>query len=269
MTWCSARVCARSRREAEGRRAFVVPRRFVLALVVAVGCTRAVGPLVVRNQSDVALSGGINTSMIYLARTSDGVLAIDLGWWGHRRGLTHALERLGASAAEVRWVFLTHTHRDHIAAWPEFRRARFFVGATEDSLLLGAATFDAVVPKLSERVKPSGQPREGELELHTFSGDTTFVIGNDTLRAFLVPGHTSGSAVYLFRGILFLGDAVTYTWWGGFAPAKRGVSDDTRVAARNLEKLWRRLPNGAARYACTAHARCSPFDDRFLKDVAR
>ena len=269
MMQCSALVCVPSRGSAAGRRTCVVPCTVLLALILLVACTRAIAPLQVPRQADVALSGGSTTSMIDLARTNDGVLAIDLGWWGHSRSLAQALDRLGASATDVRWVFLTHSHRDHIAAWPEFRRARFFVGAAEDSLLVGATKHEAIVPGLSERVKPSGLPREGELDLHAFSGDTTFVIGNDTLRAFLVPGHTSGSAVYLFRGILFLGDAVTYTWWGGFAPAKRGVSDDRRVAASNLEKLWQRLPEGAVRYACTAHARCSAFNERFLRDVAR
>jgi glyoxylase-like metal-dependent hydrolase (beta-lactamase superfamily II) len=105
--------------------------------------------------------------------------------------------------------------------------------------------------------------------VRTFATDTTFVLGADTLRAYVVPGHTAGSAVYLFRGVLFLGDAVTYSWWRGFAPARRGYSDDPRAAAANLARLWRRLPPGAVRHVCTAHARCAAFTAGFLGDVAR
>jgi hypothetical protein len=75
--------------------------------------------------------------------------------------------------------------------------------------------------------------------------------------------------VYLFRGILFLGDAATHTRWGGFAPARRGYSDDARVAARNLEALWARLPRNAVRYVCTAHAKCGPLTSDLLADIRR
>jgi hypothetical protein len=68
---------------------------------------------------------------------------------------------------------------------------------------------------------------------------------------------------------LFLGDAVTHSRWSGFAPARRGYSDDPGAAAANLALLWARLPADAVRHACTAHARCAPFDARFLRDVAR
>jgi glyoxylase-like metal-dependent hydrolase (beta-lactamase superfamily II) len=110
--------------------------------------------------------------------------------------------------------------------------------------------------------------------VHAFAADTTFVLGAgtgrpDTLRAYVVPGHTVGSAVYLFRGVLFLGDAATHTRRGGFAPARRGYSDDPRAAAASLAALWPRLPAGAVRVACTAHARCAAFTPAFLADVAR
>ena len=245
-------------------------RLAIAALVVLTGgCARATAPLVVAQQSDVALTGGPNTSMIYLARTSDGVLAIDLGWWGHRDAFTSALARLGASTVDVRWVFLTHSHRDHLAALPLLRRPKVYVGSREEPLLTGAAEYDARIPRWSERIKPSGLSDAGDVELRTFSRDTAFLIGDDTLRAYLVAGHTAGSAVYLFRGVLFLGDAVTYTWWGGFAPAKRFVSDNRREAAESLSRLWPRLPQGGVRYVCTAHARCADFTSEFLEDVAR
>lgn len=93
--------------------------------------------------------------------------------------------------------------------------------------------------------------------------------GADTLRALVVAGHTPGSAAYLFRGILFLGDAVTCSRRSGFRAAKRGFSDDTRIAATSLAQLWSRLPAGSVRFVCTAHAHCAPIDERFVSDVAR
>lgn len=253
---------------ASGRRSVLIVPVFLLATVSS-GCPRAMAPLVAPGQSAVALSGGPNTSMIYLARTTQGLVAIDLGWWDNSRMVHRALGSLGATAADVRWVFLTHSHRDHIAAWPTFRHARFHVGGPEKPRLMGAAPHAGWIPRWAERIMPARHPNAGDLEVHTLAGDTAIIVGADTVRAYLVPGHTAGSVVYLFRGVLFLGDAVTYSRRGGFAPAKRGFSDDRPAAVESLDHLWARLPRGVVRYACTAHAHCAPFDDRFLDDVAR
>lgn len=239
------------------------------ALAVLTACSRAIAPLESPGASAVAMTSGANTSMIYLARTSNGVLAIDLGWWGHDRALTEALRELDATRDDVRHVFLTHSHRDHIGAWASLRTARFHLAEPERALLLGDSAHDGWIPKLADKVKPPALPRAGDLEIVAFASDTAFVVGADTLRAYLVSGHTAGTAVYLLRGVLFLGDAVTWSRFGGFAPAKRGFSDDRREAIANLAELWPRLPPGGVRYACTAHARCARYDRAFLADVAK
>ena len=247
-------------------------RRIALGLALSlalVACVRAIDPLVVPKVSAVALTGGPNTSMIYVARTTEGVIAIDLGWWGSRRALDRALKSLGSTHADVQRVFLTHSHRDHIAGWPMLRHARYYMAASEKSRLFGDTAHKGWLPRTAERLKSSGLPQPGELTVESFTRDTAFVIGADTLRAYLVTGHTGGSVVYLFRGVLFLGDAVTYTRAGGFAPAQHMSSDDPGAAAKNLASLWPRLPEGKVRYACTAHARCAEFTPTFLKDVAK
>jgi len=236
---------------------------------VGAGCRRDVGSLVVPHESAVAMTGGSNTSMIYVARTTEGVLAIDLGWWGHKGALAPALSAIGATAQDVRWVFLTHSHRDHIAAWPTVRHAMFYLGAPEQSLLVRTSSHRGWIPRWTEWLKSSVVPRPGQLDLRSFAQDTAVVIGADTIRAYLVPGHTPGSVVYLFRGVLFLGDAVTWSRRNGFAPARHGYSDDPRAGAINLERLWTRLPAGSVRYACTAHARCARFTPGFQADAAR
>jgi hydroxyacylglutathione hydrolase len=244
-------------------------RLIVFSLLLSVGCSRAVAPLRFPGASTVALTSGPNTSMIYLARTEEGVIAVDLGWWGHERALDAALRELGATRADVKHVFLTHSHRDHIGAWRSLQHARFHLADAEVSRLLGDTAHRAWIPRFADRLKRPRLPRAGELRVAPFTRDTAFHIGSDTVRAYLVTGHTAGTTVYLFRGVLFLGDAVTYSRFGGFAPAKRGFTDNRRAAIENLNDLWDRLPAAGVRYACTAHARCAPFNRNFLDDVAR
>lgn len=252
-------------------RASTAPRLIALLVLLqlATACHRSVPMLEEPRRAAVALTGGSNTSMIYVARTSEGVLAIDLGWWGGGRALKRALTSLDATAADVRWVFLTHTHRDHIAAWPAVRHARFHVGNPEQAHLVGRKTHGGWIPRWIERINATATPRPGTLTISVFGQDTILTVGADTIRAYLVPGHTAGSVVYLFRGVLFLGDAVTYSRRGGFAPAKRGYSDDPHAAAENLAALWGRLPRDAVRYACTAHAHCADFTPQFIESIAR
>lgn len=149
------------------------------------------------------------------------------------------------------------------------RGSRFHVAAGERAPLTGAARHGGLVPRWAERVRASDLPGAGEVAVRGFARDTAFVFGADTLRAHVVPGHTAGSAAYLFRGVLFAGDAVTYTRWGGFGPARGIYSDDRRTAARSLAALWARLPEGAVHRVCPAHAHCAAFGPAFLADVAR
>jgi glyoxylase-like metal-dependent hydrolase (beta-lactamase superfamily II) len=205
--------------------------------------------------------------MIYVARTSAGPIVIDLGWTGARDSLRSALAELGTDSSEVAGVFLTHAHRDHIEAWPVVASAPFYMGAPESDFLTGDFHYRGWVPRTADAIKPPALPHSGTLEIHEFTRDTMIVIGNDTIHAFLVTGHTAGSAAYVFRNVLFAGDAVTRTRRDGFRPARSRYSDDPRQAEQSLRSLVDRVSSLRVQYVCNAHARCIEFGSSFVDDV--
>ena len=217
--------------------------------------------------SAAVTTAGPNHSMIYVARVDGGVIAVDLGWFGAGRALEEALDRIDAGADDVIAVFLTHSHRDHIAAWPRVRGATFHMAAAEVARFTGEAEHEGWVPKMAGAVLDARLPEPDEVDIEGFNGDTSFVFGTDTVFAFALPGHTSGSAAYLVRGVLFLGDAVSRSPFAGYVTAKRPYSDDPARSRRELAALFERLSTYHIEWACSAHGDCARYDAAYRADV--
>jgi glyoxylase-like metal-dependent hydrolase (beta-lactamase superfamily II) len=199
----------------------------------------------------------VSRSMIYLARTDSGVIVVDLGWVGAGGRVRAGLKQLGASPGDVFAVYLTHSHRDHIRGWRTVRGARFHLAAPDVPTFTGRARHADLPSRLAAAIFPNPYPVHDALDLRPFSRDTSFVLGSDTLRAFLVPGHTAGSAAYLFRGVLFVGDALAFRYLRGFGYAKRSYTLDSEENHASVESLWSRVAPYRVEWVCTAHAKCA------------
>lgn len=220
-------------------------------------------------RSWAATTTGSWSSMIYAARTDSGIIVVDLGWVGAEGALRRALREIGAAPDDVVAVFLTHSHRDHIAAWPLVRRARFYLGAAEGPRFVGVAEHRGPLTRAAEAIRPTMLPGPGALDLRPVAHDTAIALGRDTVRVYLVPGHTAGSAVYVFRGVLFAGDAVTKRPLTTFRGAHPGYSDDVEANRASMRSLFGRLSREGVRVAtlCTAHAKCGAFDDAMRERI--
>lgn len=237
----------------------------VLALTT---CTRGLD-LIERPDVAVITTNGPWASMAYLARTDSGVIAIDLGWTGAEEKIVEALGELGATPHDVRYVFLTHAHRDHIHAWPLVRQARFVMGAAEVPYFTGMREYQETLPRLGDQlVEPQ---REGidSLDIVPVAGDTAFVLGRDTLYAYPVPGHTPGSTAYLLRQTLFGGDAINWRPLQGFAGARPEFSEDVNESRASMRALWARLGPDRVRIVCSAHAKCAVADSGLREATVR
>ncbi|MFN8570561.1 MAG: MBL fold metallo-hydrolase [Gemmatimonadaceae bacterium] len=210
-------------------------------------------------------------SMIFVARTDSGVLAIDLGWTGAEDGLRRVLTQIGATPSDVRWVFLTHAHRDHIGAWSVLRQATFILGRDEVPFFTGTAAYRGFVPRIGDRLFSYRRPKEGELKIVPVSADTVFALGQDSVRAFPIPGHTAGSTAYLFRETLFAGDAANWRMTSGFRGARSEFSDDVERSRASMASLLNRLDSAgiAWRVLCTAHGKCGLADSTTRLKILR
>jgi glyoxylase-like metal-dependent hydrolase (beta-lactamase superfamily II) len=239
-----------------------------LCALLGAGCSVHVGGIQNAPSTTAVTTLDLAKSMIYLARTDSGVIAIDLGWVSAGPRLRAGLRRLGAAPGDVVAVFLTHSHRDHIRGWRAVRTARFHLSLSELPTFVGGASHADLSSRLSARVFPGLYPTEGDsLDVRPFAADTVFTFGADTLRAFTVPGHTAGSAAYLFRGVLFVGDALAYSYLGGFRLAKRPFTLDWEQNRRSVASLWERVAPYRVEWVCTAHAKCAPLADLRRKGI--
>jgi glyoxylase-like metal-dependent hydrolase (beta-lactamase superfamily II) len=199
--------------------------------------------------------------MIFLASTDAGPIVIDLGWVGGPEALARGLRASGWEPADVAGVFLTHAHRDHIGAWQVVADAPFHLALHEVPLLTGGEPPPGPLDRLGDRIWPADRPEPGRLDLRPFTADTAIPLGTDTVRAFVVPGHTRGSAAYLLRGVLFIGDAAAPRLTGGLGPPAGAYSFDVAAGRAELVRLFDRIAELDVRFVCTAHARCYPFDE--------
>jgi glyoxylase-like metal-dependent hydrolase (beta-lactamase superfamily II) len=208
-------------------------------------------------------------SMIYVARTDTGVIAIDLGWSGYDEAMPRVLRSVNATPSDVRFVFLSHAHRDHIAAWPLVKRATFVIGAGELPAFTGSAGYTGWAAKMGDELNTYPRPQPGELSVVAVTGDTAIALGRDTVFVFPIPGHTAGSVAFLFRGILFGGDAINWRPGSGFQGARPEFSDSIAQNRESLRALWDRLADERVRIVCTAHGKCARSDSTLRSRVLR
>jgi glyoxylase-like metal-dependent hydrolase (beta-lactamase superfamily II) len=142
-------------------------------------------------------------ALVVGARVGSKVMLFDAGMDEQGRAVDALLRLMKASRGDVSDIFITHGHPDHIAAVNLFPGARVHAGAadagwmagTEQPTLLTTRIFSAIMPHTTARLT---DPLDGMVEVRLGEGRS--------VRCFPAPGHTPGSYVYLYDGVLIVGD---------------------------------------------------------------
>ena len=173
------------------------------------------------------------------------VALIDTGNNGQAKPILAALARRNLAPEAVKAILLTHGDHDHTAGVLAFPHAEVMALEPEVGLVEGREARGLF--KLFGSSHPNGI-KVGRI-LH--DGETV-TLGNLDLRVFAVPGHTKGSAVFLARGVLFMGDSAEATKDGKLAAGKRLFTENPAQDRASLRQLADRLVPFAAQVKAIA-----------------
>jgi glyoxylase-like metal-dependent hydrolase (beta-lactamase superfamily II) len=174
---------------------------------------------------------------LFLLDAGHGKVAlVDAGNDDSGQAILAALGRRGLGASAVSAIFLTHGHGDHIAACKVFPEAQIYA-------------LEADVGLIGDKARVTHPLRDGVLT----------EVGDLRVETFAVPGHTPGSAAYLARRVLFLGDSAGASKDGVMMQAVRLFSKDPAQNAASLRALEARLQPRAGEIAMLAFAHTGPL----------
>jgi glyoxylase-like metal-dependent hydrolase (beta-lactamase superfamily II) len=174
-------------------------------------------------------------SICVLPLASGDVALFDAGNDKSGRAILAELSRLGLGPGDVRTIFLTHGHPDHIAAVPLFPDAQVMALSDEVGVAEGRVSPGGPAMRFMP-VKLTG------VKIHRALHDGEVVdLGTAKVQVFAVPGHTAGSAAYLVNGILMLGDAADADSHGRVKGSPWLFSKDRAQDRESLRRLAMRL----------------------------
>lgn len=185
----------------------------------------------------------------YLIEIDEGHVAlVDTGSDPEGKAILAELSRRKLGPEAVSTILLTHGHSDHTAACALFPNAAVYADGDELPLLTGR------VGSRGPLTRWFGASASTCTDIHPVKDGDEVPLGNRTARVFAVPGHTSGSTVWLFEGVLYMGDAADAAKNGTVLGSKWMFTDDPAQARRSLVNLLEQVEPLEIRMLAFAHS---------------
>lgn len=195
----------------------------------------------------------------WIVRTPHGAVLVDAGLDARGTAILAELRAEGVEPDQVQAVLITHGHPDHYAAAPLFPKARVLVGPGDLAMILGDKTHYATFGRIVSAVMTMPPGPRSAVELR---GDEELEFDGARFKVIAIPGHSPGSVTYLYKDVLFSGDALLRKK-DGVAIAPSLMSEDSarnRASLRALEPLaFERIADGHAGVTSGAQAKLARF----------
>lgn len=223
------------------KRILKIAALIILLLVLGVGGLLAATFMGRRAVVDGENVGGISivadgfSSVAIIPIDSRQVALVDAGNDSSGQAIIGELLRRQLDADAVSTIFLTHGHPDHIGAIAMFPKAQVMALEAEVPLVEGRAGAQGPLTRLfpvnSTGVTVARALRDGDV----------VTVGSVPIRVYAVPGHTAGSAAYLVRDVLFVGDSADIASDNTLKGAPWIFSDSQPENRASLVRLEQRL----------------------------
>jgi hydroxyacylglutathione hydrolase len=201
------------------------------------------------------LTGVLTSGYAYawVLKTPHGAALVDAGADPEGKELLATLAAQGVTPEQVHTILLTHAHLDHWAAAHLFPNARLLLEPSEVPVLRGEFKQKSWVGRLTRSMARPPLP----VKLEPVEDGQVLDVDGEKVQVIHVPGHTPGSLMFLWRDLLFTGDALIRTH-NGLRPSPFIFSEDDKQARQSLRRLrevdFSRVADGHAGLTVDAHA---------------
>jgi glyoxylase-like metal-dependent hydrolase (beta-lactamase superfamily II) len=215
---------------------------------------------------------GNRTVNNFIIKTSKGYIVVDTGYAGNYNRFCEKLKKHRISFDEIKFIFITHAHDDHVGFLNELIRythaTLIMHSESPERLLVGHNKYSGGYPNLLAKLffgimSLLGKGKH-EFPVVKVDNDTLLWNGKNQffkemgieLEIISLPGHTSDSIGLLTNdGLLLCGDASA----NGFPSIKRII-----IWIENLEdykKSWNRMIESSAKEIYPSHGALFPKKD--------
>lgn len=137
---------------------------------------------------------GTKPASTHVVDTGEGLMVFDTGYQHSLYVMIDNIYRIGLNLADVKYIFLTHGHIDHLGgakALRDLTGAKIALGEADRQYANGELDL-SYAKELNMSFKETFEP---DILLH--DGDE-ITLGNTTVRAVATPGHTPGAMSFFF-----------------------------------------------------------------------
>ncbi|MDO5389731.1 MAG: MBL fold metallo-hydrolase [Eubacteriales bacterium] len=145
---------------------------------------------------------------VYLIETEDGCALVDSGVAGSEEIIEKAMLENGHQPSEIKAVFLTHAHPDHIGTANYFREkygAEIYASEGE------RAWIEDIDLQFAERPIPNFYHLAGQstrVDHVVKDGDKVYLTDGTCIEVIGTPGHSADEVSYRIEDVVFIGDTV-------------------------------------------------------------